>query len=757
MNAPEPFVSTHLRPLAGTPTVSLHVALKVSAQDYLGDEVFRLVSFSGKEQVSQGFEYELELHGNTTEHWSEPLSFERLIGRPVTVGIHVPVTDAHGHQVSREDASNWFAAACRGEATASELAGLSFFNGIVGSFAVEKPGVYKLGMRSALCKLALTNAYKVHQGLSLRGAIAALMQRHRIEHSVAALVGTDNPAANRVQDWLQAGESDAEYLQRLMGRGHIYYFHVHGPRSHQVVFANRPAYPEALPGGRPLRYCDTGFEPDTMQQFETLIRYSYRQSLTSGGVQAQITREDAAWEADTVAGLHSYRAQAGSGDTLPFHQVHVVQYGGSQAEVAHLSHTTQSALSASARELSGASLCPHLRSGHRFCITQLPRMLQRPALVRPELEGLSFVLTQVQHEATLDGSYRNEFTATDAQRLVLAFNLSDTQQGSLLGQVVAGGQAQPTADWRYGSPGACNPAIASLKDEAASPSVERAQGVLVQLATAAPGEAPVWVKLAAHMQTVPEVGATVVVGRSQDQSELPEVQSIIQSNVSQVIMPSGWTASTTLGSSYNTSYGDNKSIRFGLHSKVDLAKAVSVVEGQYASGQYREASFAQGASYSHSQADAGRAGLLSRSESTGSTYSTHDGAVSSSQTSLDVSENNTAVLAASSTSLTGMHTDLSLVGTSQRTSITGTARNTSVVGVSTDMNMVGSASHTNLIGISTTLSMSGSSTDISMAEATTHIAMKGVSTAIEMTDAGINMQLTGTAITLKITLLDITL
>ena len=36
---------------------------------------------------------------------------------------------------------------------------------------------------------------------------------------------------------------------------------------------------------------------------------------------------------------------------------------------------------------------------------------------------------------------------------------------------------------------------------------------------------PVWVKLAPSMQTVPEIGVTVLVTRAQDESELPEIQS----------------------------------------------------------------------------------------------------------------------------------------------------------------------------------------------------------------------------------------
>lgn len=765
MNAPDRFKTTRVKPLAEAPVVSLHCAIFLSARDMLGDETLRLVRFSGKEAISQPFEFELELHGNTSKTWQSPLSFADVIGRPVTVGIQAAVLDAQGHALSREAASASFQAALDGSAPG--FPGLSLFNGIVASFAVDQPGVYRIVMRPALWKLSLTNAYRIHAQCSIREAIAGLMRRHRIDHTVNALDGYDNPAATRVQDWLQAGESDEELLRRLMARGHVYYYHLHTARSHQVVFANRPVYPDALPAGQRLRYCDTEFEEDALLQSDTLTRYSYRQSLASTGVRACITREEAAWEEDAVAGLHSFRSTSGDTSALPFHQYQVVQYGGSAAEVAHLSHATQDALVASAREFTGASLCPHLRVGHRFSVTQQPRADQRPQAVRPELEGLSFVLTQVQHEATLDGIYRNEFSATDAQRLISGTTLADTQQGSLLGTVVSNSSAVAPPDWRYAGTDSCDPETSHLNDSTSRPPSLQAQGVLVKLSTAGDDEGPVWVKLAAHMQTVPEVGATVVITRSQDQTELPEIQTTIQSNVSQVIMPSGWTASTSIGSNYSTTYGDAKSIRFGKNSHADLDKAVGIVEGAYASGQYREVGYAQGATYSYSTSETGSAGLLSRSEALGSAYSTHEGAVSVSSTTFgSTSSTNIVTELASSqnlqtsvmgTSLTGTQSEVSVTGVSQRTSVTGASAVVTMTGVSSDLNLVGSTSHISLTEESSAISLQGISTDIVMAEASTHISMKDLSTAIEITGTGINMQLTGTAISLKITLLDITL
>lgn len=794
MNALDRFATTRIKPLDGQPVLSLHCAIFLTTQQVIGDDSLRLVSFSGKEAISDHFEFELELHGNTSKRWQAPLSFGDVIGRPVTVGVQTATRNPAGHQPSREEASDWFQAALQGENPYPQLA---LFNGIVASFAIDRPGVYRLTMRPALWKLGLTNAYRVHAQCNVRDAIAQLLDAHHIEFSVAALVGSDNPAVTRVQDWLQAGETDEEFMRRLMGRAHIYFYFIHSARGHQVVFANRAAYPEALPGGHLLRYTDTEFEADALPQSDTLTRYSYKQSLVSGAVDTVITREEAAWEADAVASLHSYRAVSKpAGAALPFKQYQIVQYGGSDAEVDHLTHATQEALDASGREFSGASLCPHLRSGYRFGVTQQPRADQRPVVVRPELEGCSFVLTQVQHEATLDGSYKNEFTATDASSLVAAFSLRETQQGSVLGEVVAANATPPRADWRYGAPQNCDPESSTLADSTSSQPSLDARGVMVRLSTAPEGDSPVWIKLAAHMQTVPEVGTSVLVARAQDQTELPEIQSIIQSNVSQVIMPSGWTANTNVGSSYSTAYGDGKSIRFGQFSQADLDRAVGIVESKYRTGQFRETSFSQGASYSYATAENGAAGLLSTSDSLGSTYSTHEGKVSSSSTTfVDTDSISTVTGVASSTSnhasvinnsqtgqqtdtsvvgtsthssitsasaamnltgasanmsvtgastsmnVVGMSADMNVVGTSTRSSITGASASTNVVGESNDMNVVGASAHLNVTGTSTGVSVTGATSDVSLVGTSSSVTIRSASTSVEITGSGISVQI----------------
>ncbi|WP_431094982.1 contractile injection system protein, VgrG/Pvc8 family [Polaromonas aquatica] len=789
-------MTTALASLSPAPVVYLHVALFLEAGAILGDGSFRLVSFKGQESISDHFEYELELHGNSDPESGLELAFDDLLGRPVTVGVHYPVLDDQ-QQPTREEANEWFDQAVHGQ---DEGARLSLFNGIVASFSMEQPGVYRATMRPALWKLTLTNNYCIHRQLNVRDAIAGVLRKHNVDFSVAALVGSGNLAVARQQDWLQAGETDYEFVRRLMSKAHIYYFYVSTGTSHTVVFANRPVYPEALPDGKPLRYCGTQEDTLGLAQPDMIGDYRFQQSLASSAVASVFTREEAAWESDAVAGFQSFHAQTKPAPgALPFNQYQIYQYGCSDVEVDHYARATQDTLDTGSRQFSGSSYCPYLHCGHRFSVTQEVRSGQWPPQVRPQLEGMSFVATQVQHEATLDGSYSNRFQATDAQGLVTPFSIQETQQGSVLASVVSGGsQGVAPVGWRYMQKDNFDPETSRVVDSEGIAPVLEAQGVYVRFSTsqdifspdgADPAE-PVWVKLAAHMQTVPEIGATVIITRAQDQSELPEIQSIIQANGTKVIMPSGWTANTNVGSSYSTAYGDGKSIRFGLRSDADLDNAVAIVSQQYDSGKFRESSYSQGATYGYSTSEDGANGLLSQSDSFGSTHSTHKGAESWSSTEFGTTTNHSLVTgSATNTSktegtlsnttsqnlvfnttttasqisesftvssvnldVTGQHFSTSAVGMAVSASATGVRLSGSMEGMSSSSSMVGLSDSDSVVGMSMQTSATGSSSNVAVTLASDHVSMTlvdtgtnlvGVSSSTSMTGASTAMNLVG--------------
>jgi len=600
------------------PILFLHCALFMSGNQIIGDAMFRVITFQGQENVSEPFEYTVELHGNThrdSQHGAHTLHFSEIVGRPMTIGVQYP-TD----QAERDVMSARFMKLVNGTGGALERASVSLFNGIVTSFAMDQPGVYRATLKPALWKLTLTNSYRVHTHTNICDLIASLMKAHRIDYSIDALCGNSSMAQTRYQDWLQAGESDYELLRRLMAKAHIYYYVVHSATSHQVIFANRADYRHVYPDRRALRYTYTSLDELGTQQVDVISQYSYQESLTSSGVQTVFTRQEAAWEDDAVARHESFYAKSQSDvGELPFTQYKMFQYGTSDSEVSHFVESTRRSLQTSGSTLTGSSFCPFFRVGYQFALSNQP-MTARPMPIQTSLDGKSFVLTSVKHNASQDGSYRCEFSAAQAEGFITPFSLAETQQGTLIATVVDHNDDNAPRDWRYYTKAPFDPQTSEMSDSAANPDTLRAMGVWVKFSTDAQAQ-PVWIKLAPHMQTVPEIGVSVLVTRAQDESELPEIQSTIQANGSRVIMPSGWTANTHVGNSYSTSYSDGKSIRYGQNSVADLSAAIELVTEAYASGSYRDASFSQGAGYNYSRSETMQEGLLGYSLSYGSNFS----------------------------------------------------------------------------------------------------------------------------------------
>ncbi|MDQ1812069.1 contractile injection system protein, VgrG/Pvc8 family [Massilia sp. CCM 9210] len=760
-----PVGRTRIEAIEPAPALFLHCAFFLTGSRLLSDETFRLVNFQGQESASEPFEFQLELHANSASWKGTPLVIDEVIGRPVTVGIAYPECDPESAP-SRTSYTNAqlqarFQRAVRGAGCGKEL---SLFNGIVTAFSIDIPGVYRATMKPALWKLTLANHYRVFRQRNVRDTIADLLDRYRIAYSMDAISGQDNPAIARIQDWLQAGETDFDFLRRLMGKAHLYYYIVHSGNAHKLVFANRPAYPPVLPGNTPLRYACTGEDELGMAQADVVYQYNYQQSLVPSCVRGIFTRQEAAWEDDAVARFQSFVAQDRPEDgERPFNQYKIYQYGCSTEEVRFHTDKTSLAMQSSAIQLSGSSYCAHFRAGHQFGLVDDASVERgRDGPIRPSLKERRFVLTMVKHQASADGAYQNDFQATDAQGLIAAFSVQETQLGNVLAKVVAH-SAVASEDWRFYTTGMFDPETSTLSDTESASASLRAMGVLVRFSTDPEDAEPVWIKLAPHMQVVPEVGTTVNIVRSQDESELPEVQSIVQSNGSMVVMPSGWTANTHVGSNYSTSYGDGKSIRFGKTSSANLDNAVGIVCGPYDTGLYSNTSYAQGASYSFSAAVSragtaaclpdvygpyggqGQGDLLSASEAFGSTFHRQEATVTSSVSTVGTAYSKSTVDLSDNHSVTTTQNHTSSVETSNSTSSIENNNSSSTVGASDTSEKIGRQNSEQTIGESKSSTSTGKQNHSATVGVSQHLSLNGVADAIQLTGASNSVSLTGMA------------
>ncbi len=625
------------------PTLYLNWYCELADGTILSNEQLRLVQFNGQEELSKPFAFTLSLHGNTD--YSEPLyKMSDLIGRMVTVGICVrdskksvpngPFDEAY---FNGADPEADFSRAMNGGGAED----FSFFNGMVTGFSMGEPGIYSLTMKPALWRLMLTNDYRVYAQKSIRTAIEGLLEKHQISYNTQDLVGDTNSADNRVQDWLQAGETDYDFIQRLLPKSNIHYYFVHSPRSHKIVFSNKACYPTVFEDDRTLKY--TYSELEGVEHADVLKTYNYSQEISSTSVKGIYTRQEEAWESDTVAGeISFYSNPAAQPGDLPFQVYHILQYGGSAGMVNNYSSQIADMAARAATRLEGSTQNPEIRVGHKVQLEEGEH--SGPPEVCKYLNQKWFVFTEARHQASLDGTYSCSFRATEAEGLITPFSLGQTRQGSVMAEVVAHGNGEMPTTWKYYEKSAFDPETSANTDTGASdsgviggidpisepnPKVLMAQGVYVRF-TSEPDADAYFVKLSAGMQTCPEIGSMVLVARATDESELPEIQQSVQANGSKVVTPSGWTSSSHVGSSYSTNYGDSKSVRYGRMSTTHLDQAISIINGQYDTGQFRDASFSQGGGYSYSTSEQGRSGMLSKSDSFGNNYSYHEGDVSES-------------------------------------------------------------------------------------------------------------------------------
>ncbi|WP_246792204.1 contractile injection system protein, VgrG/Pvc8 family [Burkholderia perseverans] len=678
---------------APEPDVYLHCAVFVTRDTILGAETFRLESFQGQENVSEPFEFQLELVANSDGRTPAPVTFrfDELIGRAITVGI--------GKRREPGASAMEFRAAIEGNPVPG--ARLSLFNGIVTSFAVKNRGSYAITMKPALHRLSLTNNYRVFHRRTVWEMIAQLLDAHHIAY-LPFQHAQHNLAVIRRQDWMQAGETDLEFLKRLMGKALLYFYFVHTGNGHALVFSNLAHYPEAVPGGRPLRYTYSDATSLGLEQEDVVTEFSMKKSMASTGVQGVLTQQDGAWLGNPVVEFNSFYANdLQDANPLPFNLYKSYQYGGSKEEVQHLSAKTRSTLDGSRNELSGASNCATFRVGHRFTLTSGDGPTNPH---EPFLDNGAFVLTAIQHQASADGTYRNQFQAGDASYLITPYSIQATQQGSVLAKVVASEAPDAAGAVDFGSRDSFRIGQSSFGDALNNTSYEQV-GVYVRFSTAAPDAAPVWVKLSASMQTAPTVGSVVVVARAQDESELPEIQNVIQTNGSELVVKGDWLSNTHVGNNYSTNYGDNQSISYGANSHPDLRQSTQIVSDAYHTDRFDNVSFTQGSSYNFSVANSRAVGassssvelyggvvaddILSASESLGSTYSRQIGSISHNYSDIDnatsvginLTNTSTTTIGASTTnSNIGVSTTNSNIGVSTTISYTGQVFTTSVTG-----------------------------------------------------------------------------
>ncbi|WP_432463233.1 contractile injection system protein, VgrG/Pvc8 family [Agarivorans sp. QJM3NY_33] len=615
----------------------------ISSLNAMTDDFLRLSSLQGQEGISQAYQFNLELRANDVEQLNRQ-QVEQLasFNAAAVVGLWGSVRIACAWHQDRfahhpvDDAADWEGS------TPSR-----YFQGIVTSMTLMAPGCYQLALGSPLHFLNLRNRYHIYHSMDVVALFSCLLERETASGRLKLEFRFDESlTVSRVQDWLQAGETDMAFLQRIAGHVAVHYYFIHHSNELSLVFSNRPTalrevdIPNCDQQPLALRYSYSSAEKLGLQQNDLFCDMSYQVKLVPQSVDAILTREEAQWEQNDVAGFTSYNGDPEQQDNPQYLRHRRYAYGTDRSEAEGQLKKLKQELASDQETLSGSSTSPLLSPGYTFQLSQpTAASSNEMRLMRQSFSGKTFVVTSIQHKAsdqqpykgTLQASEVNPQTDSSQGTLLSPFSMESTQQGSVLARVL---ETAVPRGWRYREKS--NFQVEQAQNSFAGDD-EKEKGCLVQFATARDSSEQFWVRLSSHSSSAPEVGAMVMVSRANNDSELPEL-SVVASHGSKTVQPpdrrnQSWTANTNWGSSYSCSYGDGISLRYGYSSVVDFEREKAIVESAYDNADmhgnsYDNVSFSRGGGYNLSLSNQNADGVSNASVSAGSSYNENHAKVS---------------------------------------------------------------------------------------------------------------------------------
>ena len=193
----------------------------ISITTPLGSDVLLLTGFSGREAISELFDFQLDLVAAN----SAQIPFEALLGQPATVSLTLPT------------------------------GGQRFFSGIISRFSQGARGPkvtsYQAELVPSFWLSTRRQTSRIFQDLSVPDILQLLLADIPSEFR---LDGTFEPRNYCVQ----YRETDFAFASRLMEEEGIYYFFEHSSSGHQLVVGNSPRGNQDLPGPSSIVFDPTG-------------------------------------------------------------------------------------------------------------------------------------------------------------------------------------------------------------------------------------------------------------------------------------------------------------------------------------------------------------------------------------------------------------------------------------------------------------------------------------------------------------------
>ncbi|MCC7373197.1 MAG: type VI secretion system tip protein VgrG [Verrucomicrobiales bacterium] len=210
----------------------------------LGEDALGLISFQGRESISQPFEYVAQVISRDAN-----LDFDKLVGAPVMLRLET----------------------MRG--------GRRFFSGIVNRLeqvASQKHYArYQLTIVPWLWFLTRCSDCHIYQDKTVPQILEEVLKRYQLGDYELRLTGKYHPKEYCVQ----YRETDFNFVNRLMEQEGIYYYHVHTKSKHILVIADSPGAHESRKGYEELLYRPGD---SSRRDLEQILGWTIRREAQSG-------------------------------------------------------------------------------------------------------------------------------------------------------------------------------------------------------------------------------------------------------------------------------------------------------------------------------------------------------------------------------------------------------------------------------------------------------------------------------------------
>lgn len=337
----------------------------------LGDDALLIESFSGSEELSRLFSYELELIRE-----GEPIAFEDLIGQNITIRLE------------------------------TGSAGTRHFNGYISKLSLGESDPKFTRYRATVVPWAwfLTRSAdcRIFQDKSVPDIIKQVCEDHGFTDLNIELSGTYNPWVYCVQ----YRETAFDFISRLMEHEGIYYYFTHEDGKHTLCLCDSPTVHKPIPGDDDTL---TLREPRAALTLRSVWDWTTSAELESGAFALN--------DFDFTATTKDLNAKAITSRTHPASKLEIFEHPGDYEQPGDgetYAKIRLQELEAQSIGVSAVSAAPTLSAGATFTLAEHPVESENKKYL---ITTAAYTFTNSSITAGAGGSsepFRTRFTAMDA-------------------------------------------------------------------------------------------------------------------------------------------------------------------------------------------------------------------------------------------------------------------------------------------------------------------------------------------------------